>query len=531
MTPSQLALAGATIHFDGRAVLDAVDLTLRPGEHVGIVGDNGSGKTTLLSVIAGRLALDNGSRLVVAPGGIAYAAQALDLPEHATVQDAIDHVMADLRALEARLHDLEGRMRHDPAALAEYTEATAAFEALDGYQEAERVAIALAALGVPDLERERRFTTLSGGEQARVALAAALASNAELLLLDEPTNDLDDTAIAWLEERLRSHRGTVIAVTHDRVFLDRLTPVLLEVEAGQVRRYGDGYSGYLAAKEAERRRHLLAYEEWRSEILRHARLLEANAGRLAAIPQKMEKAGFGHGAFSPRDRGHGASGRIRNAKQRLARLAAESVARPADPLELGSPLVSDGGTVELSGVVVPGRLAIADLRIEAGERLLVTGANGAGKSSLLGVIAGEVPVADGSVERPASIGFLRQSARRWRPGVRLLDAFAEGRGVHPDDLADDFLALGLFRPADLNRPMADLSYGQQRRLELARVIAEPTDLLLLDEPTNHRSPALVEQLEEALVGYPGAVVTVTHDRRMRERFAGRRVTMRDGVIS
>jgi macrolide transport system ATP-binding/permease protein len=538
MQPSQFTLRSIGKRFTDRVVFESLDLTIRPGEKVGVVGDNGAGKSTLLRILAGVEPVDNGERTVVADGGIGYLPQTLELPDHATVADAIDLALHELRGLEARMRDLERRLaasRADatPRLLEEYGEAAARFESRSGYDADVRVDVHLHHLGLPGLDRSRPVGTLSGGERARLQLAATLAGSPELLLLDEPTNDLDDAAVAWLEDHLRKHDGTLLAVTHDRVFLDRLTSVVVDVEDRGVARYGDGYEGYLRAKAAERRRRLLEYEQWKAEVARTERLLESNATRLGAIPRKMAKAGMGAGQFRPRGRDHGAKGRIRNAKERLSRLADAPVAAPADPLVF-APRIGSGAAVgplvvDTAGLRVGDRLRVGGLRLEAGGRLLVTGPNGAGKSTLMQVIAGELEPDDGVVETHGRIGFLHQGGGVWPPGISLLEAFAHGRPGFVEDHADTLLALGLFRVDDLDRAVCELSYGQQRRLEIARLVSEPTDLLLLDEPTNHLTPALVEELEAALVGYTGAVVVVTHDRLMRRRFNGRHLQLESGL--
>ena len=357
MTPAQVALREITKRYDDIAVLDRVSLTVAPGEKVGVIGDNGSGKSTLLKILAQALPPDTGEVTVVAPDGTGYLAQTLELPGEATVQDAVDVAMADLREIEAGMRAAEAAMGEavmgeaamgeasmDEAAAPKDAALTSAldtygtlverYETRGGYEAEPRVDIALHALGLPGLKRSRRLNTLSGGERSRLALAATLAAQPELLLLDEPTNDLDDQAVAWLEERLRAHSGTVVAVTHDRLFLERLTTTVLEVGEGRVTRYGDGYAGYRTAKAAERRRRLRAYEEWRAELERGRRLAEANVARLDGIPRKLEMAAFGHGAFRSRGRGHGAMVRIRNAKERVARLTENPVAPPPAPLGL-----------------------------------------------------------------------------------------------------------------------------------------------------------------------------------------------------
>ncbi|MEU6780428.1 TlrC/CarA/OleB/SrmB family ABC-F type ribosomal protection protein [Nonomuraea angiospora] len=523
-TAAQLALTEITKRYGTRVVLDRVSLTVRPGERIGVIGDNGSGKSTLLRLMANAERPDNGELLVVAPGGVGHLPQSLALPPHATVADAVDLALADLRELEARMRAAERSLEEADAET--YAGLVARFEARGGYEADVRVEIALHGLGLPGLDRSRPLGTLSGGERARLALAATLASDPELLLLDEPTNDLDDQAVAWLEQRLRAHRGTVVAITHDRMFLERVTTAILEVAGGQVRRYGDGYAGYLVAKAAERAAQARAHEEWKTELDRHATLVAANAGRLAGIPRKTPKAGMGTGTWRARSRTHGAAGRIRQSQQRLRRLIEHPAPPPPEPLRFAAALATAGAAsgaevAALDGVVVAGRLRLDSLAVRAGERLLVTGPNGAGKTTLMRVLAGELRPDAGEVRRAGRVGFFRQDEGDVGPADRtVLRAYADGRPGSLDEHADALLALGLFRPSDLGSRLGELSYGQRRRIELARLVSEPVDLLLLDEPTNHLSPMLVEQLEEALAAYRGALVVVTHDRRLRAAFTG-----------
>ncbi|MFV2177104.1 ribosomal protection-like ABC-F family protein [Actinomadura sp. LOL_016] len=531
-TGAQLALAEVTKRYGDRVVLDRVSLTVRPGERVGVIGDNGSGKSTLLRLMAHEERPDNGDVVAVAPGGVGYLPQSLALPPDATVAEAIDHALADLRGLEARMRAAE-RDLGDRAVLDGYAGLVAEFEARGGYEADARVDVALHALGLPGLDRGRPLGTLSGGERSRLVLAATLASDPELLLLDEPTNDLDDQAVAWLERRLRAHRGTVVAITHDRTFLERVTTALLEVEDGRVRRYGDGYAGYLAAKAAERAAQARAHEEWKAERERHAALVTANAGRLAGIPRKTPKAGMGTGAWRARSRTHGAAGRIRQSRQRLGWLAGHPAPPPPEPLRFTPALTTAGAgseVVALDGVVVADRLRLDGLAVRAGERLLVTGPNGAGKTTLMRVLAGELRPDAGEVRRSGRIGLLRQDGPSGPADRTVLRAFAHGRPGDLDEHADALLALGLFRPSELGLRVGDLSHGQRRRIELARLVSEPVDLLLLDEPTNHLSPMLVEQLEEALAVYQGALVVVTHDRRLRAAFTGSHLELDGGAL-
>ncbi|MGA6227994.1 ATP-binding cassette domain-containing protein, partial [Streptomyces umbrinus] len=337
MSFAQFALHDITKRYQDRVVLDRVDCTVKPGEKIGIVGDNGSGKSTLLRLMAGRDTPDNGTVTVVAPGGVGYLPQSLDLPENAVVQDAVDLALAELRELERQLRAAEAELADQTRSdeelakqLKAYAELMERYQGRGGYEADSRVDIMLHHVGLPDLERDRTLATLSGGERSRLALAGTLASAPELLLLDEPTNDLDERAVTWLEEYLRRYQGTVVAVTHDRVFLERLTTTILEVGSGRVTRFGDGYDGYLSAKAAERRRRLREYEQWRSELDRNRQLVATQVQRMDGIPRKLPLAVFGAGQFRSRGRVHGATSRIRNAKERVARLTETPVARPAD---------------------------------------------------------------------------------------------------------------------------------------------------------------------------------------------------------
>ncbi|MFJ9944936.1 ribosomal protection-like ABC-F family protein [Streptomyces erythrochromogenes] len=533
---AQLTVKDVTKSYGTRTVLDQVSFTVRPGEKAAVIGENGSGKSTLLRLLAAAEPPDTGEITVSFPGGTGHLAQTLDLDPGHTVQDAVDLALADLRDMERRLRAAEeGLADASPAELDAYGELLTTYGERGGYEADARVDAALHGLGLAGTTRDRALGSLSGGEQSRLALACVLAAAPELLLLDEPTNHLDAAAVHWLEEHLRAHRGTVVAVTHDRSFLERIATTVLEVDRGArtVHRYGDGWPGYRAAKAAARRRAEQEHADWFAEVTRTEDLLGAAAKRLATTG-KDPRQGFGK-----HRRSHEAKlgGQVRAVRERLAHLRRNPVPAPPQLLRFTAALPTAGGgdreaaapLAELDGVAVGDRLRLDGLlTVGPGERLLVTGGNGAGKTTLLRVLAGDLEPDAGAVRRPARIGYLAQELPARSTRLPLLAVFAAGRPGPPEEYARPLLALGLFREEDLPVPVATLSAGQQRRLQIANLVTRPADLLVLDEPTNHIALDLVEDLEAALAAYPGAVVAVSHDRGFRRRFPGERLELRAG---
>ncbi|WP_238783193.1 ribosomal protection-like ABC-F family protein [Streptomyces monomycini] len=544
--------------YGDRAVLEQVSLTVRPGEKAGVIGEKGAGKSTLLRLLAGAETPDTGEITVSFPDGTGHLGQTSALDPRGTVQDAVDAALAGLRDLEARIRAAEAALATAaPDELDAYGELLTTYEERGGYQADARVDAALHGLGLGHLTRDRVLGSLSGGERSRLSLACVLAAAPGLLLLDEPTNHLDQQATAWLTAHLAAHRGTLVLVSHDRDLLETVTSAILEVDRDlrTVTRYGDGWQGYRTAKAAARRRWAQDREEWLAEVARTADLAESAGRRLAGTGKDP------HEGFGKHRRSHEAklSGQVRAARQRLARLRRHPVPPPPVPLRftaelatatpstaLSTPLsttpyattaatspattaaTTPGALAELTGITVGDRLRIAELTVQPGDRLLVTGPNGAGKSTLLRVLAGDLRPDTGTVRRPARTGYLAQELSAAPPRQSLLAAFAAGLPGPPEEHAPGLLSLGLFREEDLAVPVAALSVGQRRRLELARLVTHPADLLVLDEPTNHVSLALVEELEEALSAYRGAVVVVSHDRRFRSGFRGRELELDGG---
>jgi macrolide transport system ATP-binding/permease protein len=506
--PTQLSLHDITKSYDHRLVLDQVTCAFPPGQVSGLIGENGSGKSTLLRIAAGLEPADDGA--VVAAGSIGFLAQDNPLPPHEDVAALADHALADLRRIESRLRDLEQLLADGNLdVLDEYGDLQTAFEVREGYDADARFARATHGLGLSNLPGNRRLSSLSGGELARLHLAAVLASSPEILLLDEPTNHLDLSASTWLEDHLRSRRGTTVVVSHDRAFLERVASTLFEVDGDthRITRYGNGYQGYLTEKAAERARLEQARQLWEDEVAAMRVTVRTTADRVShrGAMKDNNKVAYDRatGRVNEAERS-----KIRNAKERLRRLEENPPPVPAKPLKFTASLRTTGSPAGLDavGISVTDRLRPISLEVE--DRLLITGPNGAGKSTLLDVLAGRIEPDSGYVERRGRLGYLPQETTEAHPDRRLHEAL---NGTSP---------MGLFKADHLQTRVGDLSTGQRRRLALARLLSTPYDVLLLDEPTNHLSLVLVEELEAALDQFTGVLVVVSHDRRFVSRWRG-----------
>ncbi|MFC6093097.1 ABC-F family ATP-binding cassette domain-containing protein [Saccharothrix lopnurensis] len=504
--------SGVHLSFGGRPVLAGVDLAAAAGDRVAVVGENGRGKTTLLRVLAGHLPVDRGE--VRRAGSVGVADQQLLLGAGDTVGALVDLELTAVRGALARLAEAADALADGaPGADDAYAAALAEAEALDAWDADRRVEVSLAALNAVD-DRARPLGTLSVGQRHRVRLACLLGAGHPVLLLDEPTNHLDAAGLDHLTERLRAHPGVVVLVSHDRALLTDVATSVVDLDPssdGRPRYCGGGYPAYVEARRAERARWEALHAEQVAERQRLADDLAAARNRL----RDNWRPAKGHGRHTRATR---APGLVRAVHRRQEELTAHVVAVPPPPSRFAMPeLPGPGGATLLraAGVGVAGRLARpVDLALDAGDRLVVTGPNGAGKSTLLTVLAGDLAPDAGTVTRGRSVRVGRLAQESDSPGRRTAVELYEERLARSGVPGPGLGELGLLDGYDGRRPVAELSVGARRRLDLALVLAVRPHVLLLDEPTNHLSAALVDELTDALGSTPAAVVIATHDRQL-----------------
>jgi ATPase subunit of ABC transporter with duplicated ATPase domains len=516
----RVQLAGVGKHYGAHVVLDQVTLTIGPKARIGLVGPNGVGKTTLLRIVAGLEQPDEGT-ITRAPEllTVGYLEQERSAVPGESVLATLAR-RAGVLAAERELETSAAELARSASASDRYSGALERFLALGGGDFGARARTRCSELGL-DVDVDRELAGLSGGEAARVALAAILLSRFDVLLLDEPTNDLDFDGLERLERFLGSYRGALVLVTHDRALLDRTVRrvAAIECHSRTVREWAGGWSDYEAARDAERAAALSAFEQAR---VRRKRLTELLSTRRSEARSKGAALGDKTGGQDRRAT-HALETKVRQAERLLERN--ELPPKPFEPwalkLTLRASIRPSELVLELSGAVAQRgsfRLGPLDVELAPGERLSIAGPNGAGKSTVLGMLLGSVPLAAGvrRVGRRTVVGAVEQERDAYAAEARLIDAFTSRTGLVTVDARTLLAKFGL-GAEHIGRSCATLSPGERTRAHLAELQSRGVNVLILDEPTNHLDLEAVEQLESALVEYAGALVVVSHDRRFLER--------------
>jgi len=515
-------LAGVTRSHGAQVILEHASFEVGPGARVGLVGPNGVGKSTVLRLLAGEEAPDAGTVAIDPP-----RATVAHLPQEPERRDGetLRRRLGRLTGVAAAERELEAAARAVAAGEAgddRYDVALARFLALGGGDLDARAAATCARLGL-GVDLDRPFGSLSGGEAARASLAAVLLAQADLLLLDEPTNDLDTDGLEQLEAFVEGFPGAIVVVSHDRAFLDATVTRIAEIDprSHAIVEWAGGWSDYVRRRDEARRAAYARYADARGRRRELTALLSTRRTEARALG-----AGLGEKSGGADRRGTNAlRTKVRQAEQLLARNPLPE--KPFEPWELRLELRSSGRlpspVARLSGAVVERgsfRLGPVDLELQPGERLAVTGPNGAGKTTLVRVLLGELELSAGSSElgRGVVLGVLGQERAAYGVPEALLDAFTKRSGLDPVDARTLLAKFGLGL-AHVLRACETLSPGERTRAHLAELQAAGVNLLVLDEPTNHLDLEAVEQLEQALAGWDGALVVVSHDRRFLEAVA------------
>ncbi len=492
-----------------REVLKGINLSFFPGAKIGIIGDNGSGKSSLLRIMAG---LDDGftGEARLTPGfTVGYLAQEPELDPSKDVSGNVADGMGEARDLLARFAEVSAGFAEPDAdfdaLIEEQGELTEKIDALGAWDLQRSLDIAMDALRLPPGDAD--VTKLSGGERRRVALCRLLLSKPDLLLLDEPTNHLDAESVAWLERTLKDYAGTVVAITHDRYFLDNVAGWILELDRGAGIPWEGNYSSWLEQKQAR-----LAAEE------------KADKSRQAALERELEWI-----RMSPRARQSKGKARV-NAFAQLAADAEASDRRP-DRLEIAIPPGPRLGdkVVEAEGLVkgFGDRLLLDGLSfiLPPGGIVGVIGPNGAGKSTLFKLMAGLEPVDAGSlaIGPTVSLAYVDQDRAGLEDSATVYEVISGGHDIivvgHREINARAYVASFGFKGSDQQKLVGQLSGGERNRVQLAKVLTQGGNVLLLDEPTNDLDVDTLRALEDALLEFPGCAVVISHDRWFLDRIA------------
>ncbi|HOB51003.1 MAG TPA: ABC-F family ATP-binding cassette domain-containing protein [Mycobacterium sp.] len=523
-------LAGGFAH---RTLFEGLDLTVAPGDVIGVVGANGSGKSTLLRILAGDLQpLDGTVSVAPADAFIGWLPQEHQRVPGETVSGYIARrtgCAAATRAMESAANALADDGDSAPDSAPDYAAALEHWLATGAADLEDRIPAVLADLGLgidavqPD---STPMTALSGGQAARVGLAALILSRFDIVLLDEPTNDLDLDGLDRLEAFVRDLRGGVVLVSHDREFLARSVNRVLELDLAQntTTVFGGGYQSYLEEREVARRHRREEYEEFagkKADLEARARTAREwsshgvrNAIRKAPDNDKIRR----RAAMESSEK---QAQKVRQMESRIARL--EEVAEPRKEwtlqFSIGAAPRSSAVVATLDNAVVrQGEFVLGpvSLQLDAGERVGITGPNGAGKSTLLRLLLGRRQPDEGraSLGANVAIGEIDQARADFSGPGRLIDRFEQRVPSWPTAEVRTLLAKFGLRADHVDRELDGLSPGERTRAGLALLQARGTNVLVLDEPTNHLDLPAIEQLEQALEAYDGALLLVTHDRRM-----------------
>ena len=533
-----LTVRGISKSYGAIQVLQSISFVVNAGERVGLVGPNGAGKSTLLHILTAQEEADTGTFALAPSVEPGYLPQSTPDFYGRTIQDLILEAVGQLRQLEEEMRRLEHAMSASnkdelPELLETYSHVSTRFQDAGGYELDHRIDAIMEGLRLAYLPREREVTTLSGGERARLGLATLLLRSPDLLLLDEPTNHLDFASLAWLEGYLAEYRGGMLIVSHDRQFLNRAVNRIFELDehSHQLKEYTGNYDAYVATRAAERLKWEEDYEQQQEEIQALRKQIK-NAFTQARSNWRAHPSGETRYSkdYYKQSTQRTQSRLIKTAEVELARIEADPIPKPPEILRVNSHF--QGETIQSREVLrLQGLnkrwgerevLRDVELNVAPDARIVLVGPNGAGKSTLFKLIMGLEQPDSGAIgiAPGARVGYLPQDPEDLDPRKTVLETYRYGQIGYEGEFVGRLIGYGLFRLEDMQKLVGQLSLGQRRKLEIARLMAQEPNILLLDEPTNYISLDVLEAFETAILNFPGPVLVISHDRWFIQRFGG-----------
>ena len=502
----------------GENLLEGLSFEIQEGECVAILGRNGCGKTTLLKILTGEMDYDDGEVFVNPNKRLGLISQIPRFPEGFTVEDVLRSAYRDILSAKKKMEVLEQKMAVTVTddLLREYDALVNRFQAGGGYDMDVEVDKVCNGLGITVDQRSQEFDSLSGGEKTRVNLARLLLEKTDILLLDEPTNHLDLRSVEWLESYINAFKGTVLAISHDRFFLDRIAHRVIEIVDGHAEFYSGNYSFYIEEKQARFNLQLKQYEQEQAKLK-----------QLGYTVERMKGWGINNRTLYRR---------AMSIQHRMERI------KKTEKPKTEKTMKATFGEKDFSGDVVFQMKGVekgfgertlfsnVELKVEGGERIALLGDNGTGKSTFIKCLLGEEDC-KGKIQFGPTVkwGYLPQIIKFNHPERTLYDTMLYEKNCTPQ-VARDRLGAFLFQGEDVFKTVGTLSGGEQSRLRLCMLMDEKINLLILDEPTNHLDIASREWVEAAIEEFEGVLLFVSHDRYFIEKFAERIWALEDGTI-
>lgn len=510
-----LQLSGVKKTYNDTELLRGIDLTMVRGERIGLVGPNGAGKTTLLKIALGQVVPDYGNVALNSRVKLGYVSQEDEIASDYSLFLAMLESYSDMLKIKAELDNLELAVADGTErSLERYGELQHQWEAMGGYNLDTVIKSTLVGLGFSESEFHRPISSFSGGERNRASLAKVLLQQPDLLLLDEPTNHLDIESTIWLEEYLQTFEGSLIVVSHDRVFLDHVVNKIVELDHGLLETYHGNFTAYCEERSERRRLQLKHYLHQREEIERIEDFIRRN---LAG--QKTKQAQSKRLALGKLERLDAPTSEVKRASINLqvSRRAYQSILK-VDHVAFGF-----GNSLLLQDM---------NFEIERGEKVGLIGRNGAGKSTLVKLLVGQLEPWEGAVEigRNVDYEYVDQELTMLDANSTVLDTIWDIRPQWDALQLRSHLARFLFFGEDVFKLVKMLSGGEKKKLALARLLATPANFVILDEPTNHLDIGSREVLEESLREYEGTVLFISHDRFFLESVAQRILAIHEGKL-